>query len=114
MDAKIVPLEAEEKNIRKQMRINAENWIGYLGEACSLRIHQQYEYRLLTAPEIRSAAKRIGPLLADPLGIDSAPVYRAVGALITMGHPVVLAMLLAGISPMGEVKARRRCRGAKR
>jgi len=80
-----------------------EEWLQALRDAYELRIEQDLEYRFLTAPQVRSAAQRIGPLLAGPYGPESEPVYRAVAALVTMCHPTVLALLLAGVPPAGDV-----------
>ena len=80
-----------------------EDWLAALSDAQALRREQDLDYRFLTAPEIRSAAQRIGPLLAGPYGPESEPVYRAVAALVTLCHPTVLALLLAGVPPAGAV-----------
>ncbi|HUG35667.1 MAG TPA: hypothetical protein VML54_01885, partial [Candidatus Limnocylindrales bacterium] len=56
--------------------------------------------RMTTAPEIKALAQQIGPIAAR-FGIDSAVTARAVAALVTMCHPVVLACMLAN-APMGR------------
>jgi hypothetical protein len=96
-----VPEPVGERQVR-------EEWIEALGAALALRTEQDYDYRFKTAPQVRTAAQDIGAQLAGPYGVESPQVYRAVAALVTMCHPTVLALLLAGIPPAGEVKWWRR------
>ena len=90
-----LPPEVDERKIR-------EDWIDSLGAASDLRLRQGYESQLLTAPEIRSAAQRIGPLLVGRYGPESPQVYRAVAALVTASHPTVLALMLSGLRTADE------------
>ncbi|MGH7702594.1 MAG: hypothetical protein ACREMO_05845 [Gemmatimonadales bacterium] len=67
-----------------------------MSEAIQMRTEQQFQYRLKTGPELRQSAKDMGPLVGE-FGFESPIVYRAVGALITLCHPLVLLAAFAGI-----------------
>jgi hypothetical protein len=107
MDSKIVLLPtAAEKSRQAEDRVVAENWASALREALAARREQRYAYPLKTGPQARETAQRIGPL-AGEYGLDSPVTYRAVAALVTMCHPIVLALMVAGIRTKAEMRRRR-------
>ena len=107
MGAKIVPLPTPAEKFKKEEdRLVAENWANALREALAARREQRYAYPLKTGPEARETAKRIGSL-AGEYGLDSPVTYRAVAALVTMCHPIVLALMVAGIRTKAEMRRRR-------
>jgi hypothetical protein len=107
MDSKIVLLPtATEKSQQAEDRVVAENWATALREALAARREQRYAYPLKTGPQARETAQRIGPL-AGEYGLDSPVTYRAVAALVTMCHPIVLALMVAGIRTKAEMRRRR-------
>lgn len=76
----------------------AQAWLECLTEAIAMRTEQRFHYRLKTAPELRQSAWDMGPL-AGEFGVESPVLCRALAALITMVHPLVLLATLAGIHP---------------
>jgi hypothetical protein len=106
MDSKIVLLPtATEKSRQAEDHVVAENWATALREALAARREQRYAYPLKTGPQARETAQRIGPL-AGEYGLDSPVTYRAVAALVTMCHPIVLALMVAGIRTKNEMRRR--------
>ncbi len=93
----------------------SQAWLECLSDAIQMRTEQEFQYRLKTAPELRQSARDMGPL-AGEFGLESPVFFRAVGALITMCHPLVLLAALAGSVTAEEgrqgraaaVRARRR------
>jgi hypothetical protein len=75
-----------------------EAWLACLNEAIQLRTEQRFQVRLKTGSELRQSAREIGPL-AGEFGVESPVFFRALAALITLGHPLVLLAALAGLDP---------------
>ena len=90
-----VPEDAAELEVRA-------NWVKCLGEAQTRRRDEAHPPPFLTAPEVRSVAEHIGVQVARRYGVESPQVIAAVATLITMSHPTVLAILLAGHLTVGE------------
>lgn len=109
MDDKIVPFPDPATKPRDGELEISRTWIECLSEAIAMRTEQGYDYRHPTGPEIRSIAKRIGPLVGEH-GLESPVVFRAAAALVTMCHPVGVLCLLAGIP---TARGRQRKRGGR-
>lgn len=109
MADKIVPLRgAQQKDANGRIDpVVAEGWIACLEQAVLARREQLYAYPFKTADEVRDLAIRIGPLAGEH-GLESPVTYRAVAALVTICHPVVLALMLAGVPTKAEARARQR------
>ena len=82
----------------------ARAWSAALRQAVALRAAQRYESRLLVGPGVRSVAIELCPLIAAPNGLESPVTLRAIATLVTLAHPVTLALMLAGVldAPAGQ------------
>jgi hypothetical protein len=87
--------DADEQKVRA-------NWVKCLGEAQTRRRDEAHPPPFLTAPEVRSVAEHIGCQIARRYGVESPQVVAAVATLISMSHPTVLALLLAGAPTVVE------------
>jgi hypothetical protein len=96
-----VPDDAAELEVRA-------NWVKCLGEAQTRRRDEAHPPPFLTAPEVRSVAEHIGVQIARRHGVESLQVIAAVATLISMSHPTVLALLLAGAPTAAETAQGRR------
>ena len=93
--------DAAEQKVRK-------DWVRCLADAQARRLGEVHPPRFLTAPEVRSVAEHIGAQVARRYGIESAEVCAAVASLVTLSHPTVLALLLAGAPTAAETAQARR------
>jgi hypothetical protein len=84
----------------------SQAWLECLSEMIQARTEQEFQYRLKTGPELRDCAYRLGPI-AGEFGLDSPELFRAVAALITLCHPLVLLAACAAIPTAAPRRAPR-------
>jgi hypothetical protein len=86
----------------------SQAWLECLSEAIQMRTEQEFQYRLKTGPELKESAYNIGPL-AGEFGLESPVFFRAVAALVTQCHPLVLLAALAGVRTTVPPRRHPRC-----